>query len=89
MHQSGAGVGAVEDAIARVLEQDSLQSASQALCLAVAENRDRHPVGELFGARRGGEKKKTKNKDRRPPDPASGTAKPTVSAHRALPPNNP
>src|SRR5439155_5416036 len=86
VHQRGAGMTAVEDAIARVFDQDALQPAGETLRLAIAKDRDRRPVNRLIGTRGAAEQAKEKKKDGgshdRPPD----NAKTTASAHGAVPP---
>ena len=76
MHQRGAGVGAVEDSIARVFDQHALQPAGEPGRLAVAEDDDcrrgrrgacrraRRFIGTHRGAGNAGEKKKPETNQR-------------------------
>jgi hypothetical protein len=99
MDQRGAGVGAVENAVARVFDQDSCEAKGETLRLAVAEDddrrrgscRDRYRARRLLGARQATARAqqkanaKPKTEERRSHDQAPGAAQPTLSAHGAYP----
>ena len=57
-------MGAVDDAVARVLDQHALQAQRQALRLAVAEHDDRRPGERLVGERGPGNKAETTKNNR-------------------------
>jgi hypothetical protein len=85
MDERGAGICPVENAIARVLDQDALQSAREPGALAVAEHDDGRSIRDFLGEGGSRQNADAPQKDDAARDDARGIANPTECPHRTGP----